>query len=184
VSNFAGSDAELVAAVRDGDRIAAGKLAERHLRGARAVAIAIMGDVDAAEDVCQDAFVYAIEKIDDCREPERFSAWLRQIVRSGARNQLRHQRVRRAEPLSPDTAARGDSPAAFVERSDLRRRLLDALGTLTEMRREIVLLHDLEGWTHLEIAERLEMPPGTVRSHLHFARRALRELLADFRKED
>jgi RNA polymerase sigma-70 factor (ECF subfamily) len=40
-----------------------------------------------------------------------------------------------------------------------------------------VLLHDLEGWTHREIAERLELPAGTVRSHLHYARRRLRDLL-------
>jgi len=61
--------------------------------------------------------------------------------------------------------------------------LLEALSTLAEEQREIVLLHDLEGWTHDEISERIRVPAGTVRSHLHFARRKLRELLGDFAGE-
>ena len=46
------------------------------------------------------------------------------------------------------------------------------------MQREVVLLHDVQGWKHREIAERLEMPAGTVRSHLHFARKELRRILS------
>jgi RNA polymerase sigma-70 factor (ECF subfamily) len=56
-------------------------------------------------------------------------------------------------------------------------RLNAALQALSAQQREVVLLHDLEGWTHREIAERLELPAGTVRSHLHYARRRLRDLL-------
>ncbi len=98
----------------------------------------------------------------------------------------------RAEP-SPKPGAPGDAPRGEVlpaltpsaaagpdrvtERSELRERLNWALGTLNEVQREIVLLHDLEGWKHSEIAERLDMPSGTVRSHLHYARRRLRECL-------
>ncbi len=59
----------------------------------------------------------------------------------------------------------------------LRDRLTDALGQLTDVQKEVVLLHDLEGWKHREIAEHLEMPSGTVRSHLHFARKRLRKIL-------
>lgn len=175
-----GSDAELVAAVRQGSREAANRLAERYLRGCRALALAVVGEVAGAEDVAQDAFIHAIDRIDDCRDPARFGAWLRQIVRRRASNLLRHQRVRRAAPLPADAVADpGESPAAAAERADLRERLLAALAHLPEDRREVVLLHDMEGWTHREIAERLDLPPGTVRSHLHHARRRLRELLGD-----
>jgi RNA polymerase sigma-70 factor (ECF subfamily) len=51
---------------------------------------------------------------------------------------------------------------------------------LSEVRREVLLLHDLEGWKHREIAERLGIPDGTVRSHLHFARKHLRDRLDGF----
>jgi RNA polymerase sigma-70 factor (ECF subfamily) len=172
------TDAELVAGVRRGSREAAERLAARHLRGCRAVALAIVGEIAGAEDACQDGFVYAIERIDDCRDPDRFGAWLRQIVRNRARNHVRDERRDRmvaldqvAEPVAES------SPARDAERADIRDRLLAALRTLPEDRREVVLLHDLEGWTHREIAERMDLPAGTVRSHLHFARKALRALL-------
>jgi RNA polymerase sigma-70 factor (ECF subfamily) len=172
------TDAELVAAVRRGSREAAGRLAERYLRACRAVALSITGEVAGAEDICQDAFVYAIERIDDCRHPERFGAWLLQIVRNRSRNQVRDRKARQAMPLDMlEAPSASSSPARDAERGELRDRLLGALAELPQDRREVVLLHDLEGWTHREIAERMELPPGTVRSHLHHARKKLRELL-------
>jgi RNA polymerase sigma-70 factor (ECF subfamily) len=165
--------------VRSGSREAAGRLAERYLRACRATALSIVGELAGAEDVTQDAFVYAIERIDDCRHPERFGAWLLQIVRSRSRNHVRDRRADRVGPLDGASLPSGGvSPAREAERSELRERLLAALSQLSESRREVVLLHDLEGWTHREIAERLDLPTGTVRSHLHHARRALRELLS------
>ena len=178
------TDAELVARVRQGSREAAGKLAERYLRGCRAVALAITGDIPGAEDACQDGFVYALAHIEDCRHPDRFGRWLRQIVRSHARNQVRNRKSHRHQALEEAVhQAGGGSPAQDAERALLRGRLLAALNTLSLERREVVLLHDLEGWTHAEIAERMELPAGTVRSHLHFARRALRRLLAGLEPE-
>lgn len=171
------TDAELVLRVRRGDRHAADRLLERYLRACRAVALAVTGTEPDADDVCQEAFVTAIERIDECREPERFGAWLLQIVRNRARNQVRYQTVRRTVPLDDRDPAGGPSPADAVEQDELRRRLLAALATLTELQREVVLLHDLEGWKHREIAERLGVPAGTVRSHLYHARRQMRKAL-------
>ena len=184
VSDIAGSDRDLVEAVRRGSREAANELALRYLRPARAIAIAVTADIEAADDICQDALVYAFERIDDCRDGAKFGAWLRQIVRSHARNHLRREKVRSAEPLT-ETAATSelDSPSAAAEQSDLKERMVEALAGLSEERREVVLLHDLEGWTHVEIADRMSLPPGTVRSHLHFARRDLREKLRDLRED-
>jgi len=177
------TDQQLVAAVRLGSRSAAGRLVERYLRGCRAVALSVVGEVAGAEDVSQDAFVYAIEHIDDCRRPDRFGAWLFTITRNRARNYVRdHLGSRRVEvdPGLPDPLP---SPAVDAEREELRRRLLAALAEVPEERREVVLLHDLEGWTHREIADRLSLPEGTVRSHLHHARARLRTLLQSL-KED
>src|SRR5687767_426135 len=172
------TDAALVARVRLGDRNAAGRLIERYLRPCRAVALSVTGDASGAEDLAQDAFVYAMEHIDDLREPERFAAWLMQITRNRSRNHVRDRKTDSHVPFEGvELASSAASPHAEAERAQLRERLLDALAELPEERREIVLLHDLEGWTHSEIGERLELPAGTVRSHLHHARRALREIL-------
>jgi RNA polymerase sigma-70 factor (ECF subfamily) len=172
------SDAELVHQIRRGSRQAADTLARRYLRGSRAIALALTGDGDMADDVCQDSFVYAMEHLDQCRHPERFGAWLGRIVRSHAYNHLRDQKPDRRRPLA-DAAGQAvaESPSREADRSLLRDRLLEALATLSVERRQVVLLHDLEGWTHREIAERMELPAGTVRSHLHHARLALRRLL-------
>jgi len=175
------TDAELVDAARRGSREAAGTLVTRHLRACRAVALAVTNDVDAADDICQDAMVRAIEMLDGCRDPDRFGAWVRQITRNLARNDRRRAGFLQLEPVRHESAAsREPTPDQVAERSELRRGLLRALGMLSEERREVVLLHDLEGWTHREIAERMDLPDGTVRSHLHHARRRLRELLQDF----
>ena len=171
------TDSELVVLVRRGDRRAAGRLLERYLRACRAVALAVTGVETEADDVCQDAFVTAIERIGDCREPARFGGWLLQIVRNRARNVVRSPAARRVVPLDEREPSREPSPADVVERRELRGRLLAALAEIPEQHREVVLLHDLEGWKHREIGERLGLPEGTVRSHLHHARRRLRQIL-------
>lgn len=172
------SDAELVADLRRGDLDAAGRLVERYLRACRAVALSIVGDVAASEDMAQDAVVYAVRHIDACRQPERFGRWLMQIVRSLSRNHVRDRRAdRHVDVTAVPLYSRSPSPELAAERSELRQHLLSALSALSEERREVVLLHDLEGWTHREIAERMDLPAGTVRSHLHFARRQLRGIL-------
>jgi RNA polymerase sigma-70 factor (ECF subfamily) len=173
------SDAELVALLRAGDARAADRLLERYFRACRAVALAVTGNEADADDACQEGFVAAIERIDDCRHPARFGGWLLQIVRNRARNLVRHQVVRAAEPLDLHPVAGGASAAAELERRELRDRLLAALAQLPAAQREVVLLHDLEGWRHEEIADRLGMPAGTVRSHLHHARRRLRRILCE-----
>jgi RNA polymerase sigma-70 factor (ECF subfamily) len=173
------TDAALVARVRAGDARAADRLLGRYLRACRAVALAVTGDEADADDACQDGFVQAIERIDDCRHPARFGGWLLQIVRNRARNLVRHRAVRAAEPLDRYETAGALSASAEVEGMELRARLLSALAELPETQREVVLLHDLEGWTHEEIAGRLELPAGTVRSHLHYARRRLRRILTE-----
>jgi RNA polymerase sigma-70 factor (ECF subfamily) len=169
------SDAFLVARVRRGDRAAAEALAQRWLRACRAVALAVTRNEADADDVCQDA----IERIDDCREPARFGAWLMRIARNRATDQLRA----RARPVlsldGMEIESTDASPQRQAERGDARERLLAALGELPQERREVLLLHDLEGWTHREIAERMGLPPGTVRSHLHHARRRMRTLLPE-----
>jgi RNA polymerase sigma-70 factor (ECF subfamily) len=173
------TDTELVHSVRRGDRRAAGRLLQRYLRACRAVALAVTGVEADADDVCQEAFVVAVERIDDCRDPAKFGKWLLQIVRNRARNLVRSNVGRRLVPLVDTAPAPGPSPAARVERLELRERLLGALAGIPEQHREVILLHDLEGWKHREIGDRLGLPEGTVRSHLHHARRRLRQILED-----
>jgi RNA polymerase sigma-70 factor (ECF subfamily) len=175
-------DAALVARARAGDAAAFGALVRRHLPAAFAVARAVVGERADAEDVCQDAFAAALARLEDCRPAEKFRPWLLRIVRNRAVSFRRWQRVRVAEVLGaapgeaelPTTA---ESPLAAAERADLRARLGAALATLSEAQRAVVMLHDVEGWGHREIAALLGFGEGTSRATLFTARRRLRALL-------
>jgi RNA polymerase sigma-70 factor (ECF subfamily) len=170
-------DASLVARARRGDSAAYEALVRRHYRAAYSVAVGVVGNGMDAEDVCQDAFVKALEKLEDCRQPEKFVAWLLQIVRNRARNFLDYRRVRTAQPIDTLSVASTLSSDRDAERSELRGALEEALGELSEVQREVVLLHDLEGWKHREIGETLGLSEGAARQHLFAARRRMRELL-------
>jgi RNA polymerase sigma-70 factor, ECF subfamily len=168
-------DAVLVDLAREGDGAAFELLVRRYTRPAYAIALAVVKEPADAEDVCQDAFIRALERLEDC-EPERFGAWVLRIVRNRAHSVRRYLGVRDASPLDTlSLASTRPGPSRETERSQLRSDLRDALAELKEVQRQIVLLHDLEGWKHREIGELLDMPVGTVRAHLFHARRALRE---------
>lgn len=172
-------DAQLVRGAREGDPDAFSTLVERYMRGAYAVALSTVKHHEEAEDVVQEAFMVALQRLEECRDPHRFGGWLMTIVRNRGRNRLRRENLRTTDEIPVDASSPDPGPEREAERSDLRLRLERAVAALPEVQREVVLLHDLEGWKHREIADRLDIPSGTVRSHLHFARKALREELGD-----
>ncbi len=181
----AAEDALLVKQAITGHREAFGQLVRRHTAAAYSAALAVTREASDAEDVTQDAFVIALERLEDCRPAEKFRPWLLTIARNRALDLLRRNRVRRYEPLDGDEAASGSaapaalsSPLEETERADLRSHLAAAIATLTPVRREVLLLYDLEGWSHAEIAEHLELAVPTIRSHLFWARRDLRARLS------
>ncbi|MGD2067346.1 MAG: sigma-70 family RNA polymerase sigma factor [Gemmatimonadota bacterium] len=171
------SDAALVERTRRGETRAFGRLVGRYQRAAYSVAYSVTGKHEDAEDAAQESFIVALERLDECRNPDRFAGWLMTIVRNRSRNLVRHETLRRTEAVPESASTRRAGPDRVTENRELGELLEEAIAELPEVQREIVLLHDLEGWKHREIAERLDLPPGTVRSHLHFARKALRETL-------
>ena len=167
-------DASLVRRAQAGDTEAFGALVGRYMRAAYAVSLSVTGRHDDAEDAAQEGFMVALERLDDCRTPDRFAGWLLTIVRNRTRNLVRREVLRDTDALPETAAARGRTPEKATEHAELQEWLGRALQRLSPVQREIVLLHDLEGWRHREIAEHLGIPSGTVRSHLHFAKQALR----------
>jgi RNA polymerase sigma-70 factor (ECF subfamily) len=172
------SDAILVARARQGDERAFEMLVRRHYRAAFSIALARLGSAMDAEDVCQDAFIKALDRLEDCREPARFVGWLLQIVRNTAHNVASRSRLRDADELDEELEGDGGADASRrAELNELGNRLRNALGELTPTQREVVLLHDLDGWDHRAIAESVGCSEGMSRQHLFQARRKLRELL-------
>jgi RNA polymerase sigma-70 factor, ECF subfamily len=171
------SDSELIARALAGDETALDALVRRHYRTAFSIALANTGNRPDAEDACHDAFLRATERLAECRDRDRFAFWLGAIVRNHARNMATRGILRRAEPLEPKTASARDDPARDAEVAELRGRLEAALRVLTVTQREVVLLHDLEGWTHADIAAAIGTSEGMSRQHLFQARGRLRDAL-------
>ncbi len=179
------TDAVLVARARGGDGAAFETLVRRHLRAAYAVALAQLGEEADAQDAVQDAFVTALKRIEDCRKPDQFASWLLSIVRNRARDHRRYRTVRDALPLdaASEAADRRADPGRDAENAELRQDLLGALDTLTPLQREVILLYDVEGWSHKEIGSKLGISDGSARVHLFNARRALRDKLTERHRE-
>jgi RNA polymerase sigma-70 factor (ECF subfamily) len=174
------SDANLVARAQGGDPSAFEMLVKRHIRAAHAVAFAVLGESADADDAVQDGFLSAMQHLDSCLPAEKFRAWLLTIVRNRAFDLKRRGRVRSVEMLEEGTAqAHEPSPLDMAERSELNAQLSAAIVTLTDTQREVLMMHDVEGWKHADIAGLLGLAESTVRVHLLHARRRLRtQLLA------
>jgi RNA polymerase sigma-70 factor (ECF subfamily) len=172
-------DAELVGRALEGDAAAYESLVRRHARAAFAVALSACGHMDDAEDAVQDACLRCWDRLAECRDPDRFKAWLLTSARNAAHNRREREALRRGEPLHEGAGVAPGSPLEDAERSRLRDRLLGALDRIPERERTVVLLHDLEGWLHREIAEALDISEAMSRRILSDARAKLRSLLEE-----
>jgi RNA polymerase sigma-70 factor, ECF subfamily len=170
-------DTLLVERVLRGDAAAYGELVVRHMRRAFSIAYRILEHREDAEDVVQDSFLRALERFDTLERSRPFHPWFYRIVVNQALN-FRRSRSRRATEALPATlTADTVSPASATEQSALRERLRRALHELPQRQRTIIQLADMEGFNSTEIAGILDISSGTVRWHLHEARRALRTVL-------
>jgi RNA polymerase sigma-70 factor (ECF subfamily) len=183
-SDEAADEARLVEAVRRGDAAAFDTLVRRYLRRAHAIAYRLLEHHEDAEDLVQEAFMTALEKIDTFQTGRTFGPWFFRILTNRGQN-LRAARARRATlPLPDNAVATTKSPAQDAERAELRTWIGEALDGLPERQRLIVQLFELDGFTGAEIAEMLEMPPATIRWNLHQARKKLRTALAPLSNEE
>jgi RNA polymerase sigma-70 factor, ECF subfamily len=167
----------LAAAAQRGDRAALDRLLSLHLRVAHTVALATVHSWADAADVVQTAFLTAIEKLADCQDPQRFSGWLLQIVRHAGLDSLRASVRANARLADLDGVLVPCPSPDHLSRSETRSALMQALGLLAERQRQVVLLHDLEGWRHAEIAEFLGISEVMSRQELFLGRRELRAAL-------
>ena len=169
----------LLEASRGGDREAFAELVRLHFRRAYVTALSIVGEPSDAEDVVQDAFVRCWQRLDQCRGDSSFPSWLRAIVKSVAMNHVERESVRMTSPLHARTALGRESPDRDLDRSELRGRLTEALSCLTPTQREVLLLYDLEGYQHAEIAGLLGISELGSRRHLSNARKRMRRNLGE-----
>ena len=175
------SDVELVGQALAGSQEAYYALVSRYSTPAVNLAARIVGDRALAEDLAQEAFVRAFERMASYDRSRRFSSWFLQIVHNVTIDQLRRRRIHTVSIDEPDTAghsrfvvqASNGAPDVQAERSALAAALEQALQTIRPEYRTAVVLRYQEGMSHPEIAEVMSLPVGTVKTYLHRARKEL-----------
>ena len=182
-------DAALVERCRAGDVAAFEPLVEKYRQRVWRLAYNVLRDREEAWDVAQEAFIRAYQALPSFRGQSAFYTWLYRIVMNVAADRGRSRGAQgRAfgtervpeedwERALTDPHADDETPDATAARAEERRKILQALATLSEDHRTIIMLGDLEGLSYREIADTLDIPLGTVMSRLHNARKRLRDAL-------
>jgi RNA polymerase sigma-70 factor (ECF subfamily) len=171
----AASDAALVERARTGDRWAAEALYRRHAGDAMRLAMFLLGRRSDAEDAVQDAFVAALGKLANLREPAAFARWLMRIVANAARARLRHRRLLSWLGLDgggdDDVALeRHAAPGVTAEHRAELAWLDGALRAMPDRERLPWVLRHVEGWELHDIARALGISLATVKRRLRAAR--------------
>jgi RNA polymerase sigma-70 factor, ECF subfamily len=182
-------DAALIERCRAGDVAAFEPLVEKYRQRVWRLAYTTLRDREEAWDVAQEAFIRAYQALPSFRGQSAFYTWLYRIVMNVATDRARSRGAQgRAfgtervpeeewERVLPDDNPGDEAPDAAAARREQRQKIVQALDTLPEHHRKIVMLSDLEGLSYREIADTLEIPMGTVMSRLHNARKRLRDAL-------
>ena len=180
-------DHSLVQACREGQIEAFGTLVRRHQDRLYPTIVRLLGSPEDAQDVLQDSFIRAFEKLDQFHGESSFYTWIYRIAVNLALSDYRKRRHRRpdrsihhdksrlaADPAdeSPET-----DPSWSLERVERESIVQAALNQLGPDHRAVVVLKDFDGRRYEEISALLSIPVGTVRSRLHRARSELRERL-------
>jgi RNA polymerase sigma-70 factor, ECF subfamily len=178
------NDELLVAAANSGDSSAMGALLERHYDRIRAVCCRIAGDTRDGEDATQEALIRIVRNLSGFDQRSSFSTWAYRIATNSALDELR-RRQRRPIAVTPTTDDSHDDAvpglssqidpltSAEIERVADQMMIEDAIGSLSEDHRSVIVLRDVAGLDYAEVAAVLEIPEGTVKSRLARARQDL-----------
>ena len=174
------TDTQLVARCLAGDRSAERALYDAHVDRVFRLAFRLAGDSDLAQDFTQETFIRAFDRLSQYRGDASLATWLHTIAMSVSLNGMRSVTRLRSRSTPIDDVP--DLPAAqrTVSPHDLRERLHASIDALSVKLRPVFVMHDVEGYTHEEIAGTLGIPVGTSKARLFDARAKLRAALALF----
>ncbi|QDT02821.1 ECF RNA polymerase sigma factor SigW [Rubripirellula lacrimiformis] len=167
--------AELVCAAQGGDRDAFGVLFERYRPTIVALAMRRVRNADEAEELAQDVFIQAMQKIDQLRVPEAFGGWLRQIVHRMAINRVTRSRNALAcdpETLESTCVAEG-APDELAEQREEAKAIRDSIDRLGNLDQQTLKAFYLKSMSLIEMSDQFDAPVGTIKRRLHVARKRL-----------
>ena len=166
---------ELVRAAQAGDRDAFGELFERYRPGIVALAMRRVRNADEAEELTQDVFIQAMQKISQLRVPEAFGGWLRRIVHRMAINRMTRTRTALAcdpETLEATCLAEG-TPQTLAEERERAAAIRDSIDRLGALDQQTLKAFYLQSKSLIEMSDEFDAPVGTIKRRLHVARKRL-----------
>lgn len=183
--NFSGAEESVLVdrARNGGDNAAFAELVRRHQGKVRGLLLRLTGNPTLADDLGQEVFLRAYRGLVGFEGRSRFSTWLYRIGYNVFLNHQTRSRELAALPHAFETHAAAPDNELSPGRCDLRRDLAGAITALPERYRAVVTLYYLQDVSYPEIAEILDLPLGTVKTHLHRAKKLLREQLRDVSQE-
>ncbi|HEX4962674.1 MAG TPA: sigma-70 family RNA polymerase sigma factor [Thermoanaerobaculia bacterium] len=172
------SDAELMSRVRGGDRDAFADLVDRHKDAVVSYLARLTADRDRAEDLAQETFLRLFRSARDYVEQGYLRAYLFRIATNLVRSEERRERrLRLLMPFLPREEHAEPAAASSMLRRELHREVAAALALLPLRYRVPLVLHEIEGWTYVDIAQELGCREGTVKSRVHRGRQQLKQKL-------
>ena len=175
------TDQELVHRAQSGDVEAFEQLYRKHVPTVYAFLCRCTGNERDAEDLTQDVFVRAWTKLSQFEGRSAFRTWLLSIAIAQLRSRLKSQRRREGRQMEWYLSSNG-GPETFRRPGDSHEELMDlerAIATLPTRARLVLVLHEINGYTHLDVARMMGITEGASKAHLHRARRLLRRRLAE-----
>ena len=167
----------LINRILAGDAAAERQLYEEHVDRVFRLAYRMTGNATQAEDLTQDTFIRAFDRLADFRGDSPFAGWLHRVATSVILTGLRkRKRVQDVESTRDDLEWVAQPVTASDP--DLKRSIDRAVGGLDENHRLVFVMHDMEGFTHQEIATAVDAPVGTIKARLSRARHKLRDALS------
>jgi RNA polymerase sigma-70 factor, ECF subfamily len=188
-------DLTLVKRVKTGDQRAFKLLVERYQRKIYAVALGMVKDKEEALDISQEAFVKVYKYLDHFKGDSSFYTWLYRITVNICIDALRKKQALRGEQVELDEAVKmdtaeanigalgsrlGTNPQKSALRKELAEKIQQALETVPEKHRAILLLREVEGMSYEDLSRTLQIPKGTVMSRLFHARTKVQKILSEY----
>lgn len=196
---MATDDLTLVKRVKTGDQRAFKLLVERYQRKIYAVALGMVKDKEEALDISQEAFVKVYKYLDHFKGDSSFYTWLYRITVNICIDALRKRQGLRGEQVELDEAVKmdtaeanigalgsrlGTNPQKSALRKELAEKIQQALETVPEKHRAILLLREVEGMSYEDLSRTLKIPKGTVMSRLFHARTKVQKILSEYLELD
>jgi len=171
---------------RKGSKEAFESVVRKYMKNAYFIALGFVGNREDALDLSQEAFFRAYRNIDHLNANSKFFPWFYQILRNLCFSHLRKTKKRQMQCFDESQCQGMEGctdnsfdPGVLAERNELQESIWEAIGQLDEKHREVIILRHFQNLSYEQIAQTLYYSKGTVMSRLYYARKRLKELLAE-----